>query len=59
MAKFKITIFELDSKGRERITKCEVFNTRKEAEDFIVNQKAEPKPYKIPNDKPFFVMELN
>jgi hypothetical protein len=57
MRKFKITIYELDSKGNERITKVETFSNRIDAEDFISKQKAEPKPYKIPNDKPHYTME--
>ena len=56
--KYKITVFKLDSKGKEKIIDVEVFNTRQEAEQFISNYQAMPKPYKWENKKlTHYVME--
>lgn len=57
MIKYKITIYQVDSKGKERITKIETFTNRIDAEEFISNEKAEIRPYKIPNKKPHYVMK--
>lgn len=57
MRKYKIIISELNSKGKEQIIKCEIFNNRKDAENFISNENAEMKPYKIINKKPHYTME--
>ena len=47
MTRYKITLFKLNSKGKEQIIKCEIFNNRVDAMEFIENNKAEPKPYKM------------
>jgi len=57
MIKYKITIYQVDSKGKERITKSETFTNRNDAEEFISHQKADIKPYKIPDKKQYYTME--
>jgi hypothetical protein len=44
--KYKITITQLNSKGKEQIIDCKILDTRDEAEQFIKNCKALPKEYK-------------
>lgn len=56
MPKYRITIFELNSRGKEQITDCKIFDNRLDAEEFIVSKKAEPKPYKIGKNKAYFEM---
>lgn len=43
---FKITITQLNSKGKEQIIDVKLCETRDEAEQFIKNCKALPKEYK-------------
>jgi len=57
MNKYRITVFKLDSKGKERIIKCEIFNNRFDAEEFISNQKSEIRPYKITDKKDYHILE--
>lgn len=44
--KFKVTITQLNSKGKEQIIDCKLIDTRDEAEQFIKDCKALPKEYK-------------
>jgi len=46
MTKLRITIYETDSKNRERIIDIKDFDTRLEAQVYLDNLKAEPRPYK-------------
>ena len=55
--KFKITIYEKNSKGKEQITQCEIFETREEAANFILKHKAMPKEYKRTHDNPHFTYD--
>ena len=57
MKRFRITVYETNSKGKEKITDCQLFDSRAEAEEFITNHKATPKPYKYKVKKPDYVME--
>jgi hypothetical protein len=41
--RIRITIYKKDSKGKERITECRIFENATDANDFILEQKAEPK----------------
>lgn len=47
MYRYKIEIWKLDSKSKERIVDLRIFDSRAEAEDFISSYKAEIKPYRI------------
>jgi|AntRauTorcE11897_2_1112592.scaffolds.fasta_scaffold18970_4 hypothetical protein len=55
--RYKITVFKLDSKGKERIIKCEIFDNREDADIFLQNQKSEIRPYKINNKKDYHILE--
>ena len=44
--KYKITITQLNSKGKEQIIDVKLCETRDEAEQFIKNCKALPKEYR-------------
>ena len=57
MNRYKITVFKLDSKGKERIIKCEIFNNRIDAEEFITNQQSDRRPYKINDKKTYHILE--
>ena len=56
MLNFKITIWELNSKGKEQILKIENFDNRKDAEKFISEYRAYPKPSKIEKNKLYHTM---
>ena len=51
MNKFKITVYQLDSKKRERIIDIKTDLTRTEAEIFIKEHQAEPIPYEVGKKK--------
>jgi hypothetical protein len=55
--KIRITIYELNSRGKDKITECQIFMNKKEASDFILQQKAEPKEYKRTNFKPQYTYD--
>ena len=55
--RIKITIYEKNSKGKEQITQCEIFENREDANAFILKHKAEPKEYKRTHDKPHFTYD--
>jgi len=57
MNRYRITIYKLDSKGKERIIECKTFDKRIDAETFISNQKSEIKPYKIRDKKDYHILE--
>lgn len=52
--KIKITIYELDSKKRERITDVKTFENRIDAQNYLDNIQATPKPYKIMDSKRYY-----
>jgi len=57
MNRYKITVYKLDSKGKERIIKCEIFNNIEDANNFIDNQGSEIRPYKINDKKDYHILE--
>jgi len=57
MNRYKITVFKLDSKGKERIIKCEIFDNREDADTFLQNQKSDIRPYKITDKKDYHILE--
>lgn len=57
--KFKITIYENNSLGKEQITECKLFDNRSDAEKFIKETKATIKPYKIQDSGLYFTMSVN
>ena len=57
--KYKITITELNSKGKEQIIDCRILDTRDEAEQFIKSCKAIPREYKPTVKKPDCFYELS
>jgi hypothetical protein len=56
---YKITITQLDSRGKERIIDCQIVETRDKAERFIKQCKALPKEYEPKLKAPtcFYAME--
>ena len=58
--KFKVTITQLNSKGKEQIIDCKLIDTRDEAEQFIKDCKALPKEYRPTEKAPtcFYEMSL-
>ena len=59
MKKYKITITEINSKGKEQIINIRLVDTRDEAEAFIKECKALPKEYKPTRKAPDCFYELN
>ena len=57
--KYKITITQLDSRGKERIIDCRIVDTRDEAEKFIKDSKALPKQYRPTAKAPTCFYELS
>jgi len=57
MINFKITIWELNSKGEEQIKAIENFTDRVKAEKFISEYKADIKPYKMKKNKLYYTMQ--
>ena len=55
---FKITITQLNSKGKEQIIDVKLCETRDEAEQFIKDCKALPKEYKLKSKKPDCFYEM-
>ena len=47
MSKVRVTLYEVDSRKRERIIDIKDFNNRIEAQEFLQNHKAEPRNYKL------------
>jgi hypothetical protein len=45
--KYRLTIYEANSKGVEKIINIIDFNSREEINAYITNNKIEPKPYKL------------
>jgi hypothetical protein len=57
--RYKITITQLNSKGKEQIIDCRLIDTREEAEAFIKQSKALPKEYKPTRKAPDCFYEIN
>lgn len=55
---YKITITQLNSKGKEQIIDVKLCETRNEAEQFIKDCKALPKEYKPKSKKPDCFYEM-
>ena len=47
MPKIRITLYETDSRNKERIIDIKDFDNRLEAQDYLENMKAIPRPYKL------------
>lgn len=56
---YRITVYQLDSKKKERIIDCQIIQNRNEVEKFIEQCRALPKPCEITEKAPacFYVME--
>jgi hypothetical protein len=57
--KYKITITQLNSKGKEQIIDCKILDTRDQAEQFIKDCKALPKEYKPTTKAPSCFYEMS
>ena len=57
--KYKITITQLNSKGKEQIIDCRLVGTRQEAELFVKKCKALPKEYRPTKKEPDCFYEIN
>jgi hypothetical protein len=57
--KYKITITQLNSKGKEQIIDCRLVDTRQEAELFVKECKALPKEYRPTRKAPDCFYEIN
>jgi hypothetical protein len=57
--KYKITITQLNSKGKEQIIDCRLVDTRQEAELFVKECKALPKEYRPTKKAPDCFYEIN
>ena len=55
--KYKVTIYKLNSRKREQIVDCQIFDNRYDAEEFLAKQKSETKPYKINDKKSYHILE--
>ena len=55
--KFKITVYKLDSKNKERIVDVQTFDKKIDAEDYLSSIKSEIKPYKINDKKNYHILE--
>ena len=55
--RYKITVYKLDSKGKERIVDCQVFNNRTDADNFLDKHPSEIKPYKIQDKNSYHILE--
>lgn len=58
MINYKITLWKLNSKGKEQIIECKIFNERYKAIEFLESYNAEPKPYKMQKDVINYVMSV-
>jgi hypothetical protein len=56
MVKFKLTIYETDTRNQEKIKDIQFFKNRYDLENFIDKIKIEPKPYKLPKGKQGWVL---
>jgi hypothetical protein len=56
--KYKITITQINSKGKEQIIDVKLFETRDQAEQFIKDCKALPKEYKPTTKAPDCFYEM-
>lgn len=57
--RYKITITQLNSRGKEQIIDCRLIDTREEAELFVKECKALPKEYKPTRKAPDCFYEIN
>jgi hypothetical protein len=56
MVKFKLTIYETDTRNQEKIKDIQFFKNRYDLENFIDKIKIEPKPYKLPKGEQGWVL---
>jgi len=57
--KYKITITQLNSKGKEQIIDCRLVDTREEAELFVKECNVLPKEYRPTRKAPYCFYEIN